>query len=182
MKRWLLLVISIFAAGCATSPPADVNDICAIFREKGGWYEDADDARDRWGTPIPVMMAIMHQESRFKAKAKPPRRKILWFIPGPRPSNSYGYTQALKETWQIYQRDAGNYGADRDDFADSIDFIGWYSHQSYRRSGILTTVFGVSRGLGRFQQAQLPQQAVAQGRGEKGIPSVIPVHAAARRL
>ena len=136
MRHWLLPVISMLASGCATSPPADVNDICAIFREKGGWYEDADDARDRWGTPIPVMMAIMHQESRFKAKAKPPRKKILWVIPGPRPSNSFGYTQALKETWQIYQRDAGNYGADRDDFADSIDFIGWYNHQSYRRSGI----------------------------------------------
>lgn len=136
MKRWLLPVIGMLAAGCATSPPTDVNDICAIFEEKGGWYDDADDARDRWGTPIPVMMAIMHQESRFKAKAKPPRKKILWVIPGPRPSNSFGYTQALKETWQIYQRDAGNYGADRDDFADSIDFIGWYNHQSYRRSGI----------------------------------------------
>ena len=124
------------AVSCTTTPPRDVNDICAIFREKDDWYEDADDARDRWGSPIPVMMAIMHQESRFMAKAKPPRKKILWVIPGPRPSNSYGYTQALKETWQIYKRDAGNYGADRDDFADSIDFIGWYNHQSYRRSGV----------------------------------------------
>ena len=136
MSRWLIVFCCALVTACTTSPPSDVNDICAIFREKDDWYDDADDARDRWGSPIPVMMAIMHQESRFKAKAKPPRKKILWVIPGPRPSNSYGYTQALKETWQIYQRDAGNYGADRDDFADSIDFIGWYNHQSYRRSGI----------------------------------------------
>jgi hypothetical protein len=132
----LLLVSTLFLSGCTTSPPSDVNNICAIFREKDGWYEDADDARDRWGSPVPVMMAIMHQESRFKAKAKPPRKKILWVIPGSRPSSSYGYTQALTETWDVYKRDAGNYGADRDDFADSIDFIGWYNHQSYKRNGI----------------------------------------------
>lgn len=39
-------------------------------------------------------------------------------------------------TWKSYQRDAGRYGADRDDFGDAIDFIGWYNHQSWRRSGI----------------------------------------------
>lgn len=134
--RKSLIVIAILISGCTTSPPSDVNDICAIFTEKDDWYEEADDARDRWGSPIPVMMAIMHQESRFKAKAKPPRKKILWVIPGPRPSSSFGYTQALKETWDVYKRDAGNYGADRDDFGDSIDFVGWYNHQSYKKSRI----------------------------------------------
>jgi hypothetical protein len=136
MSYKLLIVIVLLMSGCATSPPSDVNNICSIFREKDGWYDDADDARDRWDSPIPVMMAIMHQESRFKSQAKPPRKKILWVIPGPRPSSSYGYTQALAETWDVYKRDAGNYGADRDDFGDSIDFIGWYNHQSFRRSGI----------------------------------------------
>jgi hypothetical protein len=82
------------------------------------------------------MMAIMHQESRFRATAKPPRKKILGFIPGPRPSDSYGYSQALKSTWASYERSAGRYGADRDDFGDAIDFIGWYNDQSKRRSGI----------------------------------------------
>jgi hypothetical protein len=132
----LLLLSLVLLAGCTTSPPSNVNDICDIFNEKDDWYGDAADARDEWGSPIPVMMAIMHQESRFQAKARPPRKKILWIIPGPRPSSSYGYTQALDETWETYIRDAGNYGADRDDFADSIDFIGWYNHQSWRRNGI----------------------------------------------
>ncbi len=134
--RGLLALLLILLAGCTTTPPSDVNNICSIFREKKGWYDDAEDSYKRWGSPIPVMMAIMHQESRFQAKAKPPRKKILWVIPGPRPSNSYGYTQALTETWEVYIRDAGNYGADRDKFHDSIDFIGWYNHQSYRRNGI----------------------------------------------
>ncbi len=136
MTRLLLIVLLLGVAGCTTSPPSDVNNICSIFREKDDWYGDAVDAREEWGSPIPVMMAIMHQESRFVAKARPPRKKILGFIPGPRPSDAYGYSQAKKSTWKGYKRSAGNYGADRDDFADAIDFIGWYNPQSYKRNRI----------------------------------------------
>lgn len=130
------LVLTLSLAGCTTSPPNNVDNICSIFFEKDDWYEEAADASDEWRSPIPVMMAIMHQESRFRADAKPPRRKIFGFIPGPRPSNAYGYSQALESTWETYERSAGSYGADRDDFADAIDFIGWYNDQSHRRNGI----------------------------------------------
>ena len=136
MIRKLLIIMSIILSGCATLPPTDVNNICSIFAEKDGWYDDAADSADKWGSPIPLMMAFMHQESRFQAKVKPPRRKILWVIPGPRLSSSYGYSQAKVETWDWYKRDGGNYGADRDDFADAVDFVGWYNHQSYRTNGI----------------------------------------------
>lgn len=135
----LAVTLLLALAGCATSPPADVDDICAIFREKSDWYEDAKESRARWGVPITVSMAIMHQESRFRASAKPPRKWILGVIPGPRPSDAYGYSQALESTWTAYQRSSGNYGADRDDFGDAIDFIGWYNDQSYRRNGIAKT-------------------------------------------
>jgi hypothetical protein len=113
-----------------------VNNICSIFREKDNWYGDAAEASEDWGSPVAIMMAIMHQESRFRADARPPRRKILGFIPGPRPSSAYGYSQAKTGTWNDYKRDAGRWGADRDDFGDAIDFIGWYNYQSNRRSGI----------------------------------------------
>lgn len=135
----LCLLFLLLLSGCTTSPPSDINNLCSIFREKDDWYEEAADARDNWGSPIPVMMAIMHQESRFVAKAKPPRKKIFGFIPGPRPSDAYGYSQAKKGTWKDYKRSAGNYGADRDDFGDAIDFIGWYNAQSKKRSGISTS-------------------------------------------
>ncbi len=136
MMRLLALTLAALLAGCSTSQPANIGNICAIFEEKDDWYEEAADAREEWGSPIPVMMAIMHQESRFHAKAKPPRKKILGFIPGFRPSDAYGYSQALDSTWDAYQRSAGRYGADRDDFGDAIDFIGWYNYQSHKSSGI----------------------------------------------
>jgi hypothetical protein len=137
VSRALMAAVMLAAlGGCVTSPPDNVDNLCAIFRDKDSWYGEAAEARDEWGSPIAVMMAIMHQESRFVGRAKPPRRKILGFIPGPRPSDSYGYSQALKSTWKSYQRDAGRYGADRNDFGDAIDFIGWYNYHSWKRSGI----------------------------------------------
>jgi hypothetical protein len=132
----LLLSACLLIAGCATRPPQDIDNVCAIFSDKPGWYSDARSASRAWDSPIPVMMAILHQESKFVAKAKPPRKKIFGFIPGPRPSDAYGYSQALKSTWRDYERSAGRYGADRDDFGDAIDFVGWYNHQSRRRNRI----------------------------------------------
>lgn len=142
MKRYPLLrltvvmLVSALISACATSPPSDVNNVCEIFREKSGWYKDAKKSRARWDAPISVMMAIMHQESRFVATAKPPRQKIWGIIPGPRPSDAYGYSQAKDATWEWYERSSGRYGADRDDFGDAIDFIGWYNDMSYRQNGI----------------------------------------------
>jgi len=136
LSRIALLLALLLVSACATSPPRDVNNICAIFQEKDDWYDDAADARDEWGSPIPVMMAIIYQESRFQADARPPRTRLLGFIPWFRPSSAYGYSQAKTPTWDEYERDAGRFSADRDDFGDAIDFVGWYNFQSGKRSGV----------------------------------------------
>ncbi len=136
VKLFILSAALLAGSACTTSPPSNTLNVCDIFEEKKGWYKEAAKSRKEWGSPISTMMAIMYQESRFEAKARPPRKKILGFIPGPRPASAYGYTQALDETWEGYKRSAGRYGADRDDFADSVDFVGWYNDQSSKRSGI----------------------------------------------
>ena len=59
----LVVMSLVFLGGCATSPPDKLDNICEIFREKRSWYDDARESRQRWGTPISVMMAFMHQES-----------------------------------------------------------------------------------------------------------------------
>ena len=123
----IISVIILGLSGCATSPPKRLNNLCHIFDEKPRWYKSAAKAQQKWGSSIPTMMAIMHQESRFVANAKPPRTRILWVIPGPRKSSSYGYSQAKKSTWKWYQRSTKQFGTDRNNFADAIDFIGWYN-------------------------------------------------------
>ena len=54
-KTWLVLVLILGLAGCATSPPSEVDNVCEIFQEKSGWYKDAKKARARWDVPISVI-------------------------------------------------------------------------------------------------------------------------------
>lgn len=132
----LCLLLAVALVGCASSPPKHQENICHIFDEKKGWYKDAKKASKRWGVPIATNMAFIYQESRFVPKAKPPRKKYLGFIPGPRKSSSYGYSQAKDETWAWYKKKSGHWGADRDDFDDAIDFVAWYNSISVKKNRI----------------------------------------------
>ncbi len=133
---FLILVITLLTACASTKPPSNPENICSIFTEKKGWYKAAKNAEKRWGSKAPVLMSIMYQESLFKHNARPGRTKILWIIPGPRKSDAFGYAQAKDAVWKEYQKSVGSIWSRRDDFADAIDFIGWYNAQSKRRSGI----------------------------------------------
>ncbi|WP_340122135.1 hypothetical protein [Methylobacter svalbardensis] len=136
MKQPLFLLLLLSLAACTALPPKNSDNICSTFREKEDWYDDAKKSFERWGVPIHIQMAIMHQESHFVADAQPSRPWLLGFIPLPRASSAYGYAQAKDETWDGYQTKAGDWGADRDDFADAADFIGWYCNISHTRLGI----------------------------------------------
>jgi hypothetical protein len=139
VARLLLLNLAFFLVGCSTLPPAKPDNICAIFDDKPKWYKAAYKAQKRWGSSIPTMMSIMYQESQFKHNARPARTKILWVLPGPRPSDAYGYPQAKDDVWDEYQDNSGNGWSRRDNFKDGIDFIGWYNKQSQLRSKIKLT-------------------------------------------
>ena len=132
---FLLLCVPLLHA-CLSSPPRNAENICQIFREKDDWYDDSKDAFEQWGVPIHVQMAIMYQESHFVAAAQPPRPWLLGIIPWFRSSSAYGYAQAQDGTWDDYIDSSGNWGADRDDFSDASDFIGWYCTVSSHRLGI----------------------------------------------
>ena len=131
----LLSAVMLQFTSCTKPPPRHANNICSIFIQYPSWYWASQKTQREWGVPIPVQMAIIHQESRFTADAKPPRTKLLWIIPWKRPSTSYGYTQALKTTWDNYQKHQGK-RRNRDEFSDATDFIGWYSQTAYDRAAI----------------------------------------------
>ena len=57
---------------------------------------------------------------------------IFLFIPTGRASSAYGYAQVKDELGRL-PAETGSGWSDRDDFADAIDFMGWYTQQ--RRSG-----------------------------------------------
>lgn len=131
-----LAAVCLLLAGCASRPPSDPDNICNIFRQYPHWYDAARDSESRWGTPIPVQMAFVHQESAYQHRARPKRRKILGFIPGSRPSSARGYAQAQDPAWKDYVRATGNRGARRTRIDDALDFIGWYNSVSQSRLGL----------------------------------------------
>lgn len=134
-KIFLILICLLFLSGCAKPRPSNIENICSIFHQYPDWYQDAKYAQNKWGVPIPVQMSIIYQESGFNARAKPPRRKLLWIIPWKRPSSAYGYSQALKNTWKDYEKQTGQWSR-RSAFDDAVDFIGWYADQVHKKLGI----------------------------------------------
>ena len=91
----------------------------------------------RWGAPVEVQMAIIWKESSFRAEARPPKIYALGMIPWGRASSAFGYAQAIDGTWDWYRRETGNSSADRDDFEDTADFVGWYMAKTMVTNGIL---------------------------------------------
>ncbi len=138
MRIGLVVIVMVMTLGCATSQPRNVENLCDIFDEKGGWYKDAKRAAKKWDSDISILMAFIRRESAFVSNAKPPRRKLLGFIPGPRLSDAYGDAQVKDDNWKWYEREEGGIFASRNDFEDAVDFIGWYNKQSAKRCRIST--------------------------------------------
>jgi len=135
---WLVLcLLTSFLTACAPPPPPHaINNLCGVFQEYPDWYWATKKTQKKWGVPIGTQMAIIYQESGFQGDAKPPRKHLLWVIPWKRPTTAYGYSQALKKTWEHYEINNHRHWARRTDFSDASDFIGWYSHQLSRQTGI----------------------------------------------
>ena len=125
-----LFILTFFLITSCSSIPSNTSDGCSIFKERYLWYKHAKKSEQKWGTPIYIQLAIIKWESGFDWLAKPPRQKIFKVIPYKRPSSSFGYSQAVKGTWEQYKKETGNKVASRARFKDSVDFIGWYTSKS----------------------------------------------------
>ena len=96
-----------------------VQNICNVIEKHPGWYHAAKVSQRKWGVPVAVQMAIIHQESHFKADAKNPT------------STAFGYAQAVNEIWHTYKEHVSQVSdtkQKRNVFADATNFIGWYAH------------------------------------------------------
>ena len=133
MKKSIIICLLFFFISSCTSIPKNPLNVCNIFSEKYFWYKFAKNTERKWGAPIELQMAIIKKESGFDWLAKPERTKIFKVIPWKRPSSSFGYSQAVIGTWDMYKRSTGNTLASRVLFKDSSDFIGWYVNQTYKR-------------------------------------------------
>jgi len=126
----LFLILIVISISACSSIPQNTSNSCSIFNERYLWYKHVKNTEKKWGTPIYVQLAIIKMESDFDWLAKPPRRKLFKIIPFKRPSSSFGYSQAVKGTWEQYKNETGNKLATRARFKDSVDFIGWYTDKT----------------------------------------------------
>ena len=95
----LLIISGFLLGGCANVPPAKPNNICDIFDDKSDWYKYARKSVKRWGSTIPVMMAIMYNaqsQKRSKIRLNDPYNLYLAYHEGHGGFNRGTYK---KKTW-----------------------------------------------------------------------------------
>lgn len=140
MNRYLKLAVIGLVASCGAGgkhvAPRNLDNACALASERPAYFRAMKSTERRWGVPVHVQMATIHQESRFVGNARTPHQFVLGIIPVGRQSSAYGYSQALDGTWEDYVRESGNRRARRDNIKDATDFMGWYMHGTTRNLGI----------------------------------------------
>ena len=136
LRASILLLALARCGGGDFSAPRQLDDACAILRQRPEYGKAMKVAERRWGIPVSVQMAAIHQESKFIGNARTPHRFALGVIPMGRQSSAYGYSQALDGTWEEYKKEQHRRGARRDRISDATDFMGWYMSQSTEKLGI----------------------------------------------
>ena len=132
----LVLVLGVvLTPGCASAPPKQQENLCAIFDQYPEWYDAAKASEDKWGTPPHILMAFVKLESAYRHDAKPPRDWFL-FIPLGRKSSAEGYAQVKDEAWEEYEDEVGGFFTSRSDMEDALDCSGWYNYKSNKTLGI----------------------------------------------
>ena len=132
----LLLFFLFFIITSCSSVPKYPQNACKIFGENYLWYKSAKKSSDTYGAPIHIILAIVNKESGFNRWAKPKRHKLFKIIPYKRPSSSFGYSQAVNKTWELYKTETNNPLALRTRFKDSVMFIGWYMNKTKKTNNI----------------------------------------------
>ena len=135
-KNNLYLFILLFFITACSSVPKYPSNACKIFGQKYLWYKSVKKISDTYGAPIHIILAFVNKESGFNRWAKPKRHKLFKIIPYKRPSSSFGYSQAVNKTWELYKTETNNPLALRTRFKDSVMFIGWYMKKTKKTNNI----------------------------------------------
>ena len=130
LNRNLIYLITFLLVVSCSSVSQYTANACKLFNERYFWYKHSKKSSEIYGAPIHIILAFVNKESGFNRWAKPKRTKLFKVIPYKRPSSSFGYSQAVKKTWDLYKNETNNPLALRTRFKDSVMFIGWYINKT----------------------------------------------------
>lgn len=136
LRASILLLVLASCGGGNFSAPRDLENACSIVAERPKYFRAMKATERKWGVPVHVQMATIHQESKFIGNARTPHQFVLGVIPMGRQSTAYGYSQALDGTWEEYKEKEGRGRAQRDRIQDATDFMGWYMNETSQRLGV----------------------------------------------
>ena len=136
LRAMILVLLVASCGGGQSSAPRNLDNACSLLKERPQYLKAFRKVERKWGVPMHVMMATIHQESKFVADARTPFRYVAGVIPMGRQSSAYGYSQALDGTWDEYRKDQNRRTAKRNRINDATDFMGWYFNETQRRNGV----------------------------------------------
>ncbi len=136
LRAMVLMVALGSCSGGYGSAPRSLDNACSILSERPEYRRAFKKVERNYGVPMPILMAIIYQESKFISDNRPPHQYALGVIPIGRQSSALGYSQALDGTWKEYQNERGGRGASREDIHDATDFMGWYMVQTVQETGV----------------------------------------------
>lgn len=131
----LITLLGSCSSGYGTAP-RELDNACAIVNERPEYLRAFKAAELKWGVPVPTIMAMIYQESKFISNNRPPHQYALGVIPVGRQSSALGYSQALDGTWEEYQDQEGGRRTDRESIWDATDFMGWYMTDTVSETGV----------------------------------------------
>ena len=132
-KVQLAMLAVLLASGSANAAPKDPNNICTILAQnKRLVYRSCESSA--LGTADAYRFSVYTSRIVICGQGETAAQKgfavlAVWR----RSSSAYGYAQATDEAWKDYKKDTGRRFVQRDDFADALDFIGWYNDRSHKR-------------------------------------------------
>ena len=132
----LIFILLIFATNsCSIFPTKKVSQdhACSLIESKRAWKRAVLKTESKWGISPGMQLSFILTESNFRPRAKTQKTYFLGFFPTGRLSSAFGYAQAIDSTWETYQKSTGSRFSSRTNFADSVDFIGWYANETNRK-------------------------------------------------
>jgi len=81
LRASILLLLLASCGGGNFSAPRDLDNACSIIRERPRYLSAMESTERKWGIPVYVQMATIHQESKFIGNARTPHQYALGIIP-----------------------------------------------------------------------------------------------------